>query len=234
MSAEHNVEDLKNLLKSVEKSVAPADPGPVDDPLEQFVYSFLLWESTRSKADQAMKRIAGAVVDFNELRVCLQPELESILGERYPLVSERARRIKLGLHSVYLREHAVSLDHLSAANKRDAKKYLDTLEHVPSFVAARVLLLSLGGHAMPLDQQLFDKLVEEEIFDEGMEIERASSILERHVKAAEGVETYLLLEGWSESAGGAGGRKRRSRSSRAKKSSDDSGRKKKPARSQSD
>jgi len=227
VSAEHNVEGLSALLKRIKGSVDPADAGPAEDPLEQFVYSFLLWESTRSKADQAMKRISSAVVDFNELRVCLQHEIAALLGERYPLVEERSRRIRLGLHAIYLREHAVSLEHLWKANKREAKKYLDSLDSVPPFVSARVQLLTLGGHAMPLDQQLLDRLVEEEIFAEETEIGKAGSILERHVKAADGMETYLLLEGWSETPSNGKGRtgaKSRTRSSGGRKAGGGSGR----------
>ena len=36
--------------------------------------SFLMWESTTSKAQSAFERVLDSVVDFNELRVCMPPK----------------------------------------------------------------------------------------------------------------------------------------------------------------
>ncbi|MEC9372937.1 MAG: hypothetical protein VYC34_03800 [Planctomycetota bacterium] len=219
MSVGHNVEGMPALLKRIIASVEPAPTGPTQDPVEQLIFSLLVWECSTAKAELAWKRVQSAVVDHNELRVALPQEVREMLGERYPRVDDRIKLIRTVLHSIYLREHAVSLDHLKGAPKRDARKYLDSLEGIPPFVASRVMLLSLGGHAAPLDQQLLDLLIAEEIFEAGTDLEKAAGILDRYVKASEGQDVYLLLEAWSDdpAAIAKGGRKSKSKTKRPRK-----------------
>lgn len=208
MSSVNHSEQVQSLLRKLKKQYASAlrPPEPTDghapglDALRQFVYSFLLWESTTAKADQAMRRIASAVVDLNELRICFPDEIGLMLGERYPRVHERSLRLRAALNDVYIREHAVTLDRLKDLSKRDSRHYLESLDGVPSYVAARVFLLSLGGHATPVDDRLLSRLTGEHVVEADATIEKASSMLERSIKAAQGVEAHLLLQAWSEDA----------------------------------
>lgn len=177
----------------------PPDPRGL---LDQFVWSFLLWDAQADDAERALKRIATAVVDFNELRVCLPDEIVSMLGVRYPRAPERAVRLKTSLHDVYLREHAVDFDHLKDKNKRVARQYLDSLDGCPPFVAARMMAVGLGGHAAPLDDRLLARLAGAGVFDEGTALDRAEGLLERHIKAEDALETHLLVMLGCEDGGG--------------------------------
>ncbi|MGD9691854.1 MAG: hypothetical protein AB7G17_03350 [Phycisphaerales bacterium] len=202
MTATLNAKAFDSLIKTASNKYGPIElaPAPL---LDQFVWSYLLWEATLADAERAFKKVTAAVVDFNELRVCLPDEIVAIIGPRYPRASERAAILKKGLHSVFLREHAVSLEHLKDANKRAARQYLESLEGVPPFVSGRVLVLGLGAHAAPLDERLMGCLADEDVF-EGDEIDlaRASSLLERHIKAEDGLATHLTLLRWAEDAAG--------------------------------
>lgn len=171
---------------------------PERSPLEEFIYSFLLWEASAQRADPAFKRLMNHVVDLNELRVCRPSEITAVLGKTYPLVDERAQRLKAALHEIYLREFAVSLDKCVSMNKRDARKYLETLEGMPPYVAARVVLTRLDGHAIPVDDSLLSRLVEAEALEPGLDPARAEGILERHIKAEDALKTHLLLQAWSD------------------------------------
>jgi len=189
------------LLKRLRRAYAlaiDADAASPEDPLLELVRSFLLWEAPRSKAELAMKRVQQAVVDINELRVCFPEEIIAILGERYPRVEERAQRLRAVLNDIYIREHAVSLDKLKSAGKREARQYLDSLDGMPQFVAARVFLLALGGHAVPLDDRMIARLAAEGVLEPGAAVEKAASALERHVKAGEAAELHMLLQAWAD------------------------------------
>lgn len=207
---------LQSLLKRLRSQHAqdPAQPQPdtcPDDPeavLQQFILSFLIWEASPAKAVAAMRRINQGVVDYNELRVFLVDELVAILGERYPRAEERAERLRSALHDLYNREHAVTLGSVVTLPKRDVRAYLNSLEGVPPFVAARVVLLSLGGHAVPIDERLRQLLVEEEAIDPELDPAEASAWLERQLRAGEAAEVYALLEAWcAESNGRAAAKK---------------------------
>ncbi|HRQ73141.1 MAG TPA: hypothetical protein PLU35_08950 [Phycisphaerales bacterium] len=74
--------------------------------------------------------------------------------------------------------------------------YLEALEGVPPFVAARVVLLALGGHAVPLDAMLHGMLASEEAVEPESTVADAMGWLERTLRAKESEEAYLLLEAW--------------------------------------
>lgn len=175
--------------------LTPDEFGPV---LHQFLYAMLLWDSTTSHATHAAKRLADAVVDLNELRICFAEELADLLGERYPRCKERAQRLKAALTEIYRREHSLSLERVAQMNKRDARTYLETLDGVPGYVAHRVLLVCVGGHAVPCDTRLHHLLEDEKAIEPGLTTEEASAWLEHQFKSGEGPEAHFLLQHWSD------------------------------------
>lgn len=186
---------LGALLRRLKSKYRPSPPTE-RSPLEELVYSFLLFDAPSNKADAAYRRLMHHVVDVNELRVCRPDEVSSVLGKLYPLAEERAQRLQATLHEVFLREFAVSLDRCAGLNKREARAYLDTLDGMHPFVSARVMLLSLGGHAVPVDQRLLDRLIAGGIVEADYDCQRVGGVLERHVKADEARQAHLLLLAW--------------------------------------
>lgn len=206
MTSQEMPRELVALLKQLRAEypqalVVSAECSPIDpaEPLlGHFVRAFLMWESTAAKAATAMKRIEQSVVDFNELRVCMPGELVRLMGERYPRVEERARRLRSALNGIYTREHRVSLERLGEMSKRESREYLETLESTPRYVAARVALVGLSGHMAPIDGRMLRRLVERHIVEADATPETAAASLERKVRAAEMPECYALLQAWSD------------------------------------
>jgi len=177
---------------------SPPTTAEGGDPIvQELLLSFLAWESGPARAEAALKRLVHAVVDYNELRVCLPDELVTIIGERYPRGLERCARMRSALNEVYRREHAVTLQPLTVMPKRDAWQYLASLEGVPGFVAARVTLLSLSGHAFPLDERLLGLLRDEKAAPPEVSVDEACGWLERQVHAGEAAPAYLAVEAWA-------------------------------------
>ena len=203
-AAINHSEQLARLLKAIgfKPGAKPChDPSAGFDPIDQFVYSSLLWDSTHAKAATAFKRIKTSTVDYNDFRVGAYEEFIAILGERYPCVSHRAERLRASLNDIYGREHAVSLDSLKPMGKREARAYLDSLVGAIPFVTARVMLISFDAHALPLDDRTHGLLIGEAVLEAGTDIPRATGILERAVKAAEGAAVHSKLQAWSERNG---------------------------------
>ena len=180
------------LLKKL-KGVTPL-PEPLPEPapawlepgVEELIFSMLVWDARSSQAREALARIRAGVVDYNELRVCFPEEIRQLLGDRYPKAAERAARVRAALNDIYKREHKVTLQPVLSAGKRDARQYLETLDGVPTFVAARVFLSSCGGHAMPVDDRIRDFLVEEGGIAPRGEAEAGSGWLRRPMKGGAG------------------------------------------------
>lgn len=170
-----------------------------NDPiLREFVRSFLMWESTMSRAEAALKRIDQSVVDVNELRVCMPDEVAQIIGANYPKAEERATRLRAGLNDIFRREHCVRLFHLAERSKKDARQYLESLTAIPQFVSARVALLSLGAHAFPLDERMLACMRQAKALQMEHDLAAATSLLERAVRAGEALEAYSALQAWAD------------------------------------
>ena len=112
------------------------------DPVAVMVHSWLLWEASTEQAEQAMRKLLDAFVDYNEIRVSLPHEKATVVGKRYPRLEERLHGIRRTLHSLYLSRHTLSFDHLAEKGKRDIKSDIESLDGMHPFVAARMLRLS--------------------------------------------------------------------------------------------
>jgi endonuclease III len=207
---------LNALLKKIGKGDPVEMPSP-EDPVAVLVMSMLLWESTTDKALAAYARLMEQVVDFNDLRVCMPHETADIIGPRYPRVLDRCQRLRAVLRDLYLREHAVNLERLTGSGKRDAKKYIETLEGIVPYAAARTLLLSFETHAIPVDDQLRIQLIEAEASDSSMEIPELSSWLASQILAEDGIAAHAALQSWVDAI--TDGRKAGPRRTSARKSS---------------
>ncbi|MCA9290702.1 MAG: hypothetical protein KDA25_06215, partial [Phycisphaerales bacterium] len=185
--------NLAALVKKIGKVDPPAFPD-ADDPVAVLVQSLLLWQSTTTRAIDAYGRIRAQVYDFNELRVGLPYETAELLGTDDPHHDRRARTIRQVLHAVYEHEHDVSLDRLKALGKRDVRKYVEGLDGIPPYVAARLMLVSFGVHAMPVDEPLLDALVAAGAADADSAIDDYAGWLSRQIKSSAGVATHHALQ----------------------------------------
>ncbi|MBI1369771.1 MAG: hypothetical protein GC162_14085 [Planctomycetes bacterium] len=188
---------LSKLISYLHKSASEREV-PERPPLEQLVHSFLCWESSHNQADQAFVKLMREVVDFNDLRVTDPAQIVAIIGSSYSRAEERAYRLSRALHAIYRKEHAMDLSRVKELPKREAREYLEGLEGMPPFVAASVVLLSLDGHAMPVDDQLLDRLKRDGIVDEEATMAEVQSFLETHIRAADGIVAYVLMRAYVE------------------------------------
>ena len=87
----------------------------------------------------------------------------------------------------------MSLEHLTTIPKRDAKSYIENLDGIPSFVAARVCLLGLNIHAVPMDRTTIRLLVESDILTSAGSAADISQLMLRHVRAEDAVSTHVAI-----------------------------------------
>lgn len=171
---------------------------PFADPiLEELLYAFLVWEAGDKRAAPAPAKLAAVCVDANELRICLPAEIVATLGTTYPRAPERAERIRATLNDIFNREHDVTLASLAAAGKREARQYLDSLEGIPPYVAARTALVALGCHAFPIDDRLRKLLAGQACLPADEATDSAPGWIERQLRAGEALNMFLELERWA-------------------------------------
>lgn len=198
MSSSERADQWQSLLDAISKDEHAIEER---EALEEFVLAFLEWEADAARAERAIARILQKTVNLNEFRAMAPEDAVAVIGKTYPRVRERAERLLLALNEVFKREDALTLEPCLAMPKRESRKYLESLEGCPGFVAARVTLLCAGGHAIPVDERLVGMLEGAGVAEPGESPDRVASFLERQVKSGDGLHAYLALRAWAERGG---------------------------------
>ena len=161
-------------------------PAPLDpvEPIEQMIIGILALDSSIAKAQAVYKKLRQQTVDLNELRVTPAIELAQMIADGVPLPKPKAQRIVDALNAVRRRQDTLDLDFLRQRGRREARDYLESLDGVGPTVAAHVVLFTLAGHAVPVDNLTLYVLRKEEMVDDDADIPAAQAFLERCISAA--------------------------------------------------
>ena len=186
------------LLYREIKQKHSAEAPPSLDPVTQLVVGFLQWNSTQRSAQAAHKRLMSNLVDNNDLRVSGSHDVVALIGPKYPQAEERAARMHDCLQEIFLREHGMSLKSLVESSKKDVRNYLETLPGITSYVAAHVIALCFGAHAIPVDDKLADLLKQQGVANPTATPEQISAFLERQLRAGQALEAHVLLQHWAD------------------------------------
>ncbi|HOB74364.1 MAG TPA: hypothetical protein PKG54_07550 [Phycisphaerae bacterium] len=179
----------RQLLKQFGK---PEIPAPTD-PIDQLILGILSSCTTDQKAAAVYRRLREQTVDLNELRVTPAMELAEMIGTGVPLAREKAQRIVDALNAVRRRQDKIDLSFLQQRSRREAREYLESLEGVDKTTAASVVLFSLGGHAIPVDDLILYVLRQEELVDPAADLPTVQSFLERSILAEDAAAFSILL-----------------------------------------
>lgn len=188
---------LPVLLKKLKGQYKPETPVPRDGTM-QIITAFFQWEASTPLAEEALDHLFTNMIDVNELRVTPDAEIIRIVGDDYPIIAERVRRMRDVLNNVFMREHTLDMRNVAAQGKKEQKAYLETLPAIPSYVVSSVALLAFGIHAIPVDRQLTELLEAEGVIDPGMAPGDVESLLLRHVKASDAADTHMLFQAWAD------------------------------------
>ena len=162
--------------------------------LEAVIYGVCHENTTREQANQALSRFKDGFFDWNEVRVSSLREIQGALAG----LSEtegRAHRIRRFLRQLFDRTYGFTLEALTKKPLKDALKALEEYEVLASdYVAATVIQQSLGGHAIPVDDDTRRVLVRLGITAPDTDIPTLRAMLERAVSKNRGVEFLDLIE----------------------------------------
>lgn len=178
--------------KSKENASKPVYENPVD----AIVYSAIKERFNESTTAKMVKKIYSHFVDLNDLRVSRQEEIIDILGGSEPEHKEVADTLTVVLNSLFDKNDCLNLDELKLEGKRKIKEELEKLKGMTSFMISYVMLVCFDGHSIPLNKNMIDFFVKNEILDADEPIEKMQGFLERQVPAVCGYDFFchFLLE----------------------------------------
>ena len=186
---------VKRLLNRLRREQGKPPAVEPTDPLEQMLTAILARNATDPRARKTYALLREATVDLNDLRVTPADDICEIIGTKSPEHTARARAMRDALKEVFIRENHLSLDFLRDRGRREARQYLESIPGVDAFVAASVMLFSLGGHAIPLDDAMLEVLRAEEVVHPAADLAAVRAFLERHISAADAQAFTSLVRG---------------------------------------
>lgn len=195
---------LSRLAKDFGDTPHPAPPIHDTTPrglalVHHLLFDLLIFEASTAQADAAYPKLLAGVVSLNDLRASTPDDIHALLGDKYPLGLERATRIRAALADIHKRFHAIDLSPILDLQKREARALLESLDGVPPFAAHRLALLRLDIHAFPVDERLATLLHTHNVLDDAhAPVDKASSFLEHHIRAADASKAHALLQAWSD------------------------------------
>lgn len=190
---------LKPFFSALRSKLGKVGPLTATDPITQLILGVLSRDTPETKAQEGLERLRAVVVDYNELRVVPPIELAGLLGD-FPDARLKCEDISRALNAVFGHEHAISLERLAAMSKRDAQAALEKIDGLEAYTRARIRLLGLRQHAIPLDEAMWALARQEGLVDPRCPLQEAQQFLERAIREDDALEFVALLKkyAWSE------------------------------------
>jgi hypothetical protein len=171
---------IKKLLPSTKADKPPVDG--LEDPLRVLVEASLEENTAgqRGRVAPAMAEIDRMFADLNDLRVAQAREVVECIGRDFPQARRKAQSIRQTLGAIYARRNALDASYMQEMTKRDLRRHLDELGLSP-YVAASMMIRSMEGHGVPVDDDLRDCLELDEYIHPNSDIPDVQGFLERIV-----------------------------------------------------
>jgi len=182
----------RQVLRRLEKQHGRPEPAARRPPLEQLILGLLSDQTSERKAVQALRRLQTDFVDFNEVRVTRPNDLAAAIH----MVADpqaKAKRILRVLHQLFLRNACVTLEFLTRLPLDQARGFLEQLDGVDARTVATVVLLSLGGSALPADAALVRIAKRIGLVGRAWHAEQVQQVLEDAIPADDKFAFYRLM-----------------------------------------
>jgi endonuclease-3 len=185
-TATHKQRLLNRIATGLRRDLEVVEPEtrPV---FEQLVYAVLREGTSRATADRAYQALQTQFFDWNEIRVSSVREVEEVLAAAgVPDAEARAGRVITVLQEVFESTFSFDLESLHKKGLKQAQKQLERYQGATPFAVAYTVQRGLGGHAIPVDEDMLRTLRRLELLDGAPDLATAQASLEHLVPKARG------------------------------------------------
>jgi endonuclease III len=184
---------VKKFFSKLRSEHGKPEIPEADEPVNRLMIGLLASEASEVRATRAVAVLRETMVDINEIRVSTATEIAEACGGVVAGDVVGTGHIRRALNSIFQKQHAVTLEHLKKAGRREAKHFLESVDGMDSCAVAHVLLWSLGGHAIPVDRRMYELLKREKLVEPTASVDEVQAFLERNVSAADAKLFCLLM-----------------------------------------
>lgn len=190
---------LKKAYAKFRPTVTVAEIPAPDDVLHQLAVGIFAEGSGVNDGRRAVRRALAKMVDWNEMRVSTAVELNKAAGNMVSQGTNRCQMLIDALGAIYALENQLSIAHLRSLGRREARRYLEDLKGVGAYATASVILWCLDGHAIPVDDRLWESLKQEGLVAPDASREEVQAFLERNISAADAKTFCLVMQSFASS-----------------------------------
>lgn len=165
----------------------------IDDPMRRLAIGVLGVDNREEDVERAVDRLLTSMVDWNEVRVSTVAELQIGLEHKTIGHDHSCQHLINALQAVYYHENKLSLDRLKGIGRRDARHYLESLNGVNEYAIASIILWSLSGHAIPVNNRLLQALQDANLVHPSASRAEVQAFLERHISSAQAKEFCINM-----------------------------------------
>jgi endonuclease III len=191
---------VQKLYRTLSRKYPKVQKVSHEKVIDAIIYAIISAEMSEKAADSIVKKFADYFVDWNDLRVSRTEEIVEVMGKDNSVAAGIASTLTTVLNSTFNQFHQISLEALKKIGKRPAKQALEKIEGITPFVVDYCMLTALGGHAIPLTENMIKYLKSSELVNPDSDRQQIEGFLAKQISAKNGYEFYTLIRQESESA----------------------------------
>jgi len=184
---------LKKAYNKHKQSAGDPNIPDIDNPLRRLAIGILGVDSREEDVERAVDRLMASMIDWNEVRVSTVAEIQDGLEHKTIGHDHSCQNLINALQAVYYHENKLSLDRLKSIGRRDARHYLESLDGVNEYAVASIILWSLTGHAIPVNNRLLHALQDANLIHPTASRAEVQAFLERHIPSAKAREFCIIM-----------------------------------------
>jgi endonuclease III len=189
---------IQNLYRLMKRAYPKIQPVTQENLVQAIVYGIVSEKFSQAATDAAIKNFSEYFVDLNDLRISRTEEIVENLGFPAAQTLGVPATIQSCLQTIFNQHHKLSLDNIKKLGKRQARSMLEKIDGISSFVVDYCMLVSLGGHTIPLTEKMIEYLKRNDLVDANATYEDIAGFLTKQISAKNGYEFYCILRQESE------------------------------------
>jgi endonuclease III len=190
---------VQKLYRTLSRKYPKVQKVGHEEVIDAIVYAIISAEMSEKATGSIVKKFTDYFIDWNDLRVSRTEEIVEVMGKDSSVAAGIASTLTTVLNSIFNQFHQISLEALKKIGKRPARQALEKIEGISPFVVDYCMLTALGGHAIPLTENMIKYLKVSEFVNPDAGRQQIEGFLAKQISAKNGYEFYALIRQESES-----------------------------------
>jgi endonuclease III len=191
---------IQKLYRTLSHKYPKVQKVSYDKVIDAVVYAIISAEMSEKATDSIIKKFTEYFVDWNDLRVSRVEEIVEVIGKDNSVAVGIASALTTVLNGIFNQFHQVSLEALKKIGKRPGRQALEKIDGVSRFVVDYCMLTALGGHAIPLTENMMKYLKSNDFVNPDADQQQVEGFLAKQISAKNGYDFYALIRQESESS----------------------------------